>query len=141
MWVDSKKLLLFGDKDVVEDTTRVISGDKDPLSQSETFKKAKFESGSAMIAYIDPEIVDDKDAQKNYLDGVGPFVASMRFAPAGMVTTLSGQLKGKKMPDDKTIEDAAKLTLSEKLPDDTVAYMAFSTKSKLTGKEAQEQVI
>ncbi len=141
VWVETKKLLVFGEKDVVEDTTRVINGDKDALTTNETFKKAKFESGSAMIAYVDPEIVDDKDVQKNYLDGVGPFVGSMRFTSAGMVTTLAGQLKGKKMPDDKTIEDGAKLTLFEKLPEDTIAYMAFSTKSKLTGKEAQDQVI
>ena len=141
VYFESKKLLVGGDKDMVEDTTKVINGDKDSLATSETFKKAKWESGSVMLAYVDPEVVDDVDVRNDYLKDVGPFVGSMRIASAGMVTTLSGQLKGKKLPADNSIEDAVKLNLSDKLPADTVGYMAWSTKSKLTGKEAQEQVI
>ncbi len=140
-WIESKKLAVFGDKDMVEDTTRVIAGDKDALTTNDTFKQAKYEGGSVMIAYVDPEVIDDKDVKKDYFDGIAPFTGSLRFTSAGMVTTLSGQLKGKKLPDDKTLESAAKLDMAEKLPADTVGYIAFSTKSKLTGKEAQEQVI
>jgi hypothetical protein len=142
VWFADQKLLVIGDTDYVEDISKVMGGSKESLkSGNDAFKSAKWPSGSTMIAWVDSKVVDDDDIKKDFMDGVGPFLGSMRFVDAGMVTTLSGELKGKKLPDDKSIEKASTLELPNKVPADTLAYLAFSTKTGMTGEEAQKQII
>jgi hypothetical protein len=142
VWFADQKLLVIGDTDYVEDISKVLGGKKDSLkSGNDAFKSAKWPSGSAMIAWVDSKVVDDDDIKKDFMNGVGPFLGSMRFVDAGMVTTLSGELKGKKLPDDKSIEKPSTLELPNKVPADTLAYLAFSTKTGMTGEEAQKQII
>jgi len=142
VWFADQKLLVIGDTDYVEDIGKVLGGSKESLeSGNDAFKSAKWPSGSAMIAWVDSKVVDDDDVKKDFMDGVGPFLGSMRFVDAGMVMTLSGELKGKKLPDDKSIEKPSTLELPNKLPADTLAYLAFSTKTGMTGEEAQKQIL
>ncbi|HTJ83853.1 MAG TPA: hypothetical protein VL400_19175, partial [Polyangiaceae bacterium] len=140
VWFEKAKIFACGDTDFVEDTGKVISGDKESLAKAnDTFKKAKWPSGSTMLVYIDPESLD-KDAKKDYFDGTGPITVSSRFVDAGMMLTAQAELKGHKLPDENFLDAPAKLELNQKLPASTVAYFEVSTKTSLEGKELRKKL-
>ncbi len=142
VWWEDKKILGCGEVDWIEDVGKVMSGDKESLAKgNEVFAKAKWPAGSALLVYVDPEVVDDKDAKKDFLDGVGPMLGSARFTDAGLVMQAKVELKGKKLPDDKIYGAPADLTLYERLPTETVAYMAFSTKTDLSYKDFEKDLL
>ncbi len=142
VWWEDKKVLGCGDSDFIEDVGKVMSGDKESLAKgNETFAKAKWPAGSSLLVYLDPEAIDDKDAKKDYLDGVGPMLGSARFTDAGLVMNLRAELKGKKLPDDKVYGSPADLTLYERLPTDTVAYIGFSTKTDASYKDFEKDLL
>jgi len=141
VWFSSKKLFVCGDTDFVEDTGKVISGDKEGLAAtSDTFKKAKWPSGSTMLFWADPDAID-KDAKKDFFDGTGPITVSSRFTDAGMMITAQAELKGKKLPSENLFDAPGKLELNQKLPATTFAYFELSTKTSLEGKELHKKLV
>lgn len=138
VWFESKKILMIASTDIGEDSAKVMAGDKEGLTKNETFKKAKWESGAVALVYVDSDVIPDEDFKTDYFKDIGPFLGSIRFADGGMVATLTGELRGSEMPKDDTLTPAVKLSLADRLPDTTVVYMAVSSKSGLTGQEAED---
>src|SRR5690606_16505502 len=124
----------------------VLEGDA-ALSGEEKWSKATFPSDASAIVFVDSELldaIDDKDADKfidDYFSGVAPFTASVRFTDAGIVYNLSAEMKGAKVTADKALPKAAELDLYEKLPKETVAYLAFSTKKDGSGTEIKDRIL
>jgi hypothetical protein len=140
VWFESAKVFSCGDEDFVEEVGKVISGDKESLAKAnETFAQAKWPAGSTMLVYVDPESFD-KDAKKEFFDGTGPVLVSARFADAGAMLTAQAELKGKKLPEENLFDAPGKLTLTEKVPASTVAYLEVSTKTSLEGKELRKKL-
>jgi hypothetical protein len=142
VWWGSEGLMVFGEADFVEDIGAVIGG-KASLEGAEQWKQAKFEEGAVAMGYVDAGIIGDfdPDVRKGYFNDVTPFMGSLRMADAGMIVTLSGQLAGNKMPDSKAFSAPAKVDLMNKLPAETVAYVAYSSKSGIDGKEAEKLLV
>ena len=147
VWFADKKILAWGTKDMVEESGKVMTGDKESLASTDKFKSAKFESGSVAVGWVDSDLLNDKDDEKmtdmkkKFFDGVDPFVFSGRVASGGMVLTFTGNLKGKAIPDEKIIPEPGKISLQEKLPATTVAYIAVANGKKIDAKEGKKALV
>ncbi len=147
VWFADKKILAWGSKDMVEESGKLITNGGDSLASNDKFKSAKFESGSVALGWVDSELITDKDndsmadLKKKFFDGIDPMVISGRVASGGMVLTLTGNLKGKGIPDEKLIPEAGKITLQEKLPATTLAYIASSNGNKVDPKESKKALV
>ncbi|MFO0617465.1 MAG: hypothetical protein U0414_33020 [Polyangiaceae bacterium] len=147
VWFEETKVLAIGSVDMVEDCGKVMRGDKDALATTEHFKQAKYENGGIALGWIDSDSFidviakkdrDASDAKRKFFDGIGPFVVTARVADAGLVVTLTGDLRGKAMPDEKLVPKGGSMSLWEKLPDTTIAYLSGSNTKKLDPKERKE---
>ncbi len=118
----------------------VIDGGADSLEKSDAYKSAKktFESGSDVAFFFDTHDLDDvKDASskkllEGYLKNRDPMTGAIEIVKAGLMMDMHFTLTGSSVPPDDLIAPA-KLAIEHKLPADTVAYMAMSTKTKMTG--------
>lgn len=147
VWFEETKVLAIGSADMVEDCGKVMRGDKEPLSSTEHFKQAKYENGGVALGWLDADAVidiadkrsrDGSDVKRKFFDGVGPFALTARVADAGLVLTLTGELRGKAIPDEKLVPKGRSMDLWEKLPDTTIGYISASNGSKLDPKERKE---
>jgi hypothetical protein len=131
LW-DDAKLLGCGTVSLLEDVDAVVSGKSEGLAKANAlFKKAQWPSGTQVFAWIDPAVIDDEKVHDQYFDGVGAFVASVRFTGAGPVFTARAELKGEKVPaTDLAPTSPAKLGLAKRLPAGTLGYLAFSSRTK-----------
>ncbi|MBN4050217.1 hypothetical protein JYT28_00515, partial [Desulfobulbus sp. AH-315-M07] len=139
VWMSEEKMLVFGQDDLVEEIVNLAAKDGESLADRENFAGVKFESSSALLTYVDPDVFGDikggdkEDLVKGYLDDVKPLTLSMGFDDAGIRFTYAAQLKGKCLPEEG-YADAADLDLYKRLPEETVAYLALSTQTDLEGK-------
>lgn len=149
VWFEESELLVLGEESFILDIASVIEGGKESLQKSAQYKgaAAKFEPGGAMVMFVDSSVLGSlKDPdQKKLLDGyfknVEPFIGSVNFVSAGMLMNLRGTLSGDSVPKDETLTPAVSLKLSRKLPAETFGYVAFSSKSSLTGKQAEDLLV
>ena len=140
VWFESPKLLVSGDEGMVEEVGKVIEGDKDNLAKhNETFAKAKWPAGSSMLVYADPEAFP-KEIKKDFFDSVGPVTGSMRFTDPGLLVSAHIDMAGKKVSKKELLPETVALSLYEKVPATTVAYLAFSTKFGVDGKEMEKLI-
>lgn len=145
VWFEKEKLLCIGNPDYIEDISSVLDG-SDSLQAHEDWGKAKFEGGAG-IAFISSELtgkVDDDDVKrfmKGYFSEVAPFAGAMKFTSAGVLITLTGEMKGNKISEEDELASPASLDLYEKLPEETIAYAALSTTKKDDGKAAKKWLI
>ena len=140
VWFESAKLLACGEENWVEHIGKTVEGDDKPLTKNEDFKKAKWEGGSSALVFVSPQIVD-KDVRKDFFEDVGPMTMAAQLGDAGFKAIGHFELRGKKIDPDTQLPKAGKLELAERLQSDTIAYLAFSTKSDLDGKEAEKQLV
>jgi hypothetical protein len=141
VWFESEALFAAGEESVVEEVGKIIKDGGDSLKDTENFKKAKWESGSSVLFYMNPEFAK-KDDKKNYFNGTGPLVGSMGFHDGGVTMGGRVELKGKRIPKESDlVAEEVSFELYEKLPADTVAYLAFSGKFKADGKALQKALI
>jgi len=140
VWFDSQKLLVAGDEAMIEEIGKVIEGDKDNLAKhNETFAKANWPAGSSLLIFADPAAFP-KDVKKEFFNDVGPLTGSMRFTDPGVIVSAHLEMAGKKVSKKELLPEEASLTLFEKLPSSTVAYIAFSTKFGVDGKEMEKAI-
>jgi hypothetical protein len=141
VWFESEALFAAGEESVVEEVGKLIKDGGESLKDTENFKKAKWDSGSAVLFYMNPEFAK-KDDKKDYFNGTGPLVGSVGFHDGGLTMGGRVELKGKRIPkeSDLVAEDVS-FELYEKLPADTVAYVSFSGKFKADGKALQKALI
>jgi hypothetical protein len=137
VWFESDKLLVAGDQGMVEEIGKVIDGGDNLAKHNETFKKAKWPAGSSMLAYADPEAFP-KEIRKDFFSDVGPVTGSMRFTDPGLIVSAHLEMQGKKVSKKELLPETVSLSLYEKLPATTVAYLGFSTKFGVGGKEMEK---
>ncbi len=141
VWFPKKKLLVFGDDAIVTDIATVLDGGADSLEKNEAYKTAKrtFESGSDVAFFFDTHDLDDvrspsdRKLLEGYLKNRDPVTGAIKIVKAGVMMDMHVTLSGGSLPPDDMIAPAPKLALPRKLPADTIAYMALSTKTKMTG--------
>jgi hypothetical protein len=141
VWFKKKKLVAFGDDEMVADVDSVLGGGSESLEKSDAYRKAKsnFESGSDVAFFFDTHDLDDAkgaDAQKmldGYLRNRDPITGAIKLVKAGIMMDVHATLSGGAMPPEDLIAHAPKLAFPHKLPGDTIAYMAYSTKTKMKG--------
>jgi hypothetical protein len=142
VWWEDKKVFGCGDLDFLEDVGKVMAGDKGPLTkENEAFAAAKWPAGSSLLVYVDPEVIEEKEIQKGYFDGAGPILGSARLTDAGLIMNARVELKGKKVPKSEFYAPPGDLTLYERMPADTVAYAAFSTKRNMSYKDFEKELV
>ena len=145
VWFADHSLLVTGHPDLVEDIAKVVEKGGDSLADNESFKEASWDSGSNVLAWYDAaalkDIKGDEEEQvvKGLFNDVGPFSISAGLTDVGMKASMSGQLNGKFLPEEG-FSDSVGLDIYEKLPKETVAYMAVSTKTDLDGKAMRKEV-
>lgn len=140
VWYPNKKLLVFGDDPVVTDIGSCVAGNVDALETAPSYKAAKktFESGSDLAFYWDTHDLDDvrdpdgKKTVDGWLHDRDPLTGAVKLVKAGVMIDAHASLTGSNVPPEDLISPA-KLTYPHRLPADTVAYMAMSTKTKLSG--------
>ena len=148
VWFAKKKLLVFGDDAIVTDMASVIDGSGDSLEKNDAYKAAKhtFESGSDVAFFFDTHDLDDvhdassKKLLDGYLKNRDPMTGAIKLVKAGMMIDMHATLTGTGVPPDDFIAPP-KLTVEHKLPSDTVAYMAMSTKTKLTSAQIHAMLL
>lgn len=141
VWFPKNKLLVLGDDEFVMDMSSVQGNNLDSLEKSESYIKAKktFESGSDVAFFFDTHDLDnvhDKAVTKalaSYLANRDPVTGAIKIVKAGVMMDVHATLSGTGMPPEDLYPKASKLTYPKRLPADTVGYMAFSTKTKLSG--------
>jgi len=146
VWFGDEQILAVGNTEFIEDVGKVISGDKESLTDSERWGMADFPSGGAAVLYLDSDIMgesksdDQKKFARDYMSDAAPFTAGASFESAGLVTTMRAQLKGAKLDEEDEVGSVSSLDVVEKLPQETVAYVAFSTKRELKGKALRKHI-
>jgi hypothetical protein len=141
VWFEDEALFVAGEESVVEDVGKIIKDGKESLKDNEAFKKAKWESGSSVLFFMNPEYADKSD-KKDLFSDVGPMLGSVKFHDGGLVMNGHVELKGKKVPkSDDLMAEETSYKLYERLPADTIAYLAFSAKFKGDGKTVQKALI
>lgn len=149
VWFPKSKLLVLGDEEFVTDVDQVLSGSQESLEKSESYIKAKktFESGSDVAFFYDTHDLDDlkgaapKKALDAYLRNRDAFTGTIKIVKAGIMMDMHATLSGSGMPPDDLMPKASKLAFPKRLPADTVAYMAMSTKTKMPGSAVQATLI
>jgi hypothetical protein len=146
VWFGKPGLLVLGDDAFATEIAGVVEDGRESLQDSKQYKDAagNFESGGSMFVFFDAGVLrslDDASAKKlmdQYLKGGEPVVASAKFVGAGMLVNLRGTLSGDALPQESTFTPAVTLKMPQKLPAETLGYVALSTKSKMTGKQAED---
>ncbi len=143
VWFPKKKLLVLANERGLNDTLEVVEGGQKALTDSKVFASQKAHFGGPGIAgFVDPAVIKGEKAKdiEKYFAGTRPILLSAVAERAGLRMTMSGEIAG-------LDEDVAKMDgyltepsigLYKKLPKETVAYLAFSTKTKLSGKDARD---
>ncbi|MBK6693911.1 MAG: hypothetical protein IPG50_17140 [Myxococcales bacterium] len=144
VWYPKQKVLVLANERGLNEIAPVVDGSqKRTLLAAPAFaaQKSRF-GGKGLTAWIDTSVVKGekaKDVQK-YLEGTSPIVLSVGAEKGGVRMTMTGEVAGL---DDQLgrLEgwlDAPGLTLGKRLPKETVGYLAFSSRSKLSGKDARD---
>ena len=149
VWFAKKKLLVYGDDQMVTDMGSVIDGSADSLEKNEVYTKAKktFESGADVAFFFDTHDFDDTrdPAGKKILDGYlqnrDPLTGAVKLVKAGVMMDMHATLTGTSLPPDTLVAPAPRLAFPHELPQDTVAYMAMSAKTKMTGAQVRSLMI
>ncbi|MBL8744296.1 MAG: hypothetical protein JNK04_24485, partial [Myxococcales bacterium] len=138
MWFADDKVLAIGSRRMVEDCARVASGEHESLEQgNRLFQRAAWANRSAALAYVDPDLAGSRELKETVLDDPDPVVGALRLLDEGVKVDLRLQLRGPKVPSAALVTVPTPLTLHERLPSDTVAYFAFSTRFAQSGKQVE----
>ncbi len=146
VWFASQKVFALGDAALVTDVAQVLESGAASIEQNPAYQAAQkdFDKGARLTAFVDPgalsNITDPKMKQlvDGYFTPSGPLTSSFRIDSAGFIGSITGHITGSKLPHDDAYEAPQALNLSDKLPAETFAYMAFSTRSKLGGAEMEK---
>ena len=148
VWYPDKRLLVYGDDSMVTDVGSIVAGNADSLEKADAYKAAKktFESGSDVAFFWDTHDLDDvhdADAKKmidGWLHDRDPMTGAIKLVKAGIMMDAHVSLTGPSVPSEDLIQPA-KITYTHRLPADTVAYMAMSTKTKLKGSAVRATLV
>lgn len=148
LWFAERHLLVLGDESFVREVADVVANGKPALEQRDLYLKAgKHVDVSAVgVTFIDEQMFKDHTdaAERKALDGFlhdgGPLGASVRFGPAGVIVTGFATFTGATVPVEEP-PAAEALTIPERLPGETIAYVAGSTRRGMKPAQAKAAVV
>lgn len=149
VWFPNARLLAVGDVTLIADMAAVIESGAASIEQNLSFQAAgkDFERGARLRAFLDPGVfsvfADAKARQmvESYFTPAGPLTGSMQVKPAGFVTSLTGHITGSKLPRSSAYAAPQALNLGQRLPEETLAYVAASTRSQLGGADMEKMLL
>jgi hypothetical protein len=152
VWFETSKVLFVGSPSFAEDVARALSLDAPSLARDPKFQAAKreFPDTADAVVYFDPApLTATSDARlKSILDGyVGkaqPATASMKLGPAGLVAHIVARFAAPDVagaPPLTALSAAEPLTIIDRLPNETFAYVASVTKTQLSGSELRRLLL
>ncbi|MES1179512.1 MAG: DUF4339 domain-containing protein [Myxococcales bacterium] len=149
VWFPKAKVLTIGDDLLVRDLAQVIEASSPSVEDNPAFQAASkdFDGNARLTLFVDPalftSITDPKvrDVIDNYFKPAGPITGSLQVKPAGFVTRFTGHVQGAKLPSSTAYEGPQALDLGARLPEETFCYMGFSTRTKLSGADAQKLLL
>jgi hypothetical protein len=138
MWFADDKVLAVGSRRMVEDCARVATGEHESLqSGNALFDRAEWPLRSTVLAYVDPNLMESRELRESFLDDPDPVVGALRLLDEGVKLDLRFQLRGAKTPAPALFPVPTPLTLHERLPSDTFAYLELSTRFAGSGKQVE----
>lgn len=146
LWIPGKKLLVLADERGANAALEVIEAGGKSLKDSALYasQKARFEPG-AVAGFVDSAVVAESPFAKElkkYLDGTGAIGLAAALEKPGIRLTLSGQVSGVDAATVARVDAASNvLSLPNKLPKETFAYVAFSSKTNLRGQAAKDELL
>ncbi|HEY4103987.1 MAG TPA: hypothetical protein VGM44_08850, partial [Polyangiaceae bacterium] len=148
VWFPSQKVLALGSAQLLVDLAQVLESGAASIEQNPAYQAAKkdFEPGARMTAFVDPgalsNVTDPKVKQlvSEYFTPAGPLTSSFCVKSAGFVNSFVGHTSGSKLPHDAAYEAPQALSLPDQLQAETFAYVAMSTRSKLSGADTEKLV-
>ena len=148
VWFETSKVLFVGSPSFAESVARVVSLDAPSIEQSPGFRDAlrDFSDQPDAIGYVDATKLGAADLPPpsslvgNYLKGLGPITASFRWVPAGLLAHFVARHAAKEQAKGAPTVPALPLTISDRLPAETFAYVAAVSDTRLSGA-ALEQLL
>ena len=134
-----ERLLVVGTREMALDVARVAARDKSALADSQRFQTAAFERGAGLLGYVDPET--SLGVRADFFDQTGPWYASAQWKPQGLLATAHLELKGDAVYEGAALLETSELTLADRLPEDTLAYVALSCQPDAPPKEAAREIL
>ncbi len=149
VWFPKHKLLSIGSEPFVADLAKVLEDGAASVETNPSFQAASkdFDDRARFTAFVDPgvfaSIADPKlkELVDGYFKPAGPLTGMLTVSSAGFVTSFTGRIMGSKLPKASSYEAPQKLTLADRLPAETLAYIGFQTQTKLTGADAQKLIL
>jgi hypothetical protein len=139
VWFESPKLLVSGDEGMVEEVGKVIEGEGQPRQAQRDLRQGQV-AGRFVDARLRRPRGVPQEIKKDFFDSVGPVTGSMRFTDPGLLVSAHIDMAGKKVSKKELLPETVALSLYEKVPATTVAYLAFSTKFGVDGKEMEKLI-
>lgn len=150
VWFETSKVLFWGSPAFALSVAQALSLDAPSLAKNPRFQRAEqdFEAQADAIAYLDPGLLAPVlPPELNALIGpfltkVGPVAASFKLVPQGVRGhAVTRELAVKTAPSGAppiATAPARPLTVIDRLPSETFAYVAAATKPALSGDQFVE---
>ncbi len=149
VWFETSKVLFVGSAGFANDVARALSLDAPSLELNAKFKSAQHDwlGKPDAVAYLDPaQLTADPQLTAAYAGAfkkAEPASASFTLVPAGLLTHLVARFDAKDTPADAKppAVPALALTITDRLPSETFAYVAATTKTGLSGVELRRAML
>jgi hypothetical protein len=149
LWLPQQRLLAFGSEAFVTDLAKVVEEKAASVETNPSYQAAlkDFDPRARVTAFVDPLVLSNIDEPKlkalvdGYFKPAGPLTSSLTVSAAGFVTSLTGRVIGSKLPRSSSLSAPVELGLPSRLQNETFAYVAFQTDSKLSGAEVQKLLV
>jgi hypothetical protein len=151
VWFETSKVLFLGSPSFALDLARSVSLDAPPLAQNPRFRRAQrdFSDKSDAIAYLDPALLAASSPRLITIVAgdwtkAEPITASLKLVPAGLLVHAVLRLPAAPPAISTTpsrLDPAQPLTVIDRLPRETFAYVAALTKTQLSGVELHQSLL
>jgi hypothetical protein len=146
-WFPDARLLIGGDEAFITAMAKVFEEEAPSLADEARYSEVRDQLGddARIRGYVDlPSLTADlavreKELVDGYFKAHGPLAAAVRFKDPGILMELNAKISGAKYPAQ--IPPPIALDLAGRLPKETLAYVALSSKSPLTGAQLRAELI
>jgi len=145
-WFPSARLLLFGDVDIIDEVAEVLAGEQPSLEDSEAFRATRKKLPRSYVAYgfFDTRAlrrVGERELQEKLFRDTAPLTATVTLGEAGLRLDVEAPTSGPWALDPNLAGAPGALTLTERLPAESLAYLAFRTEVAVSGEEFEDAIL
>ncbi len=149
VWFPKTRVLAIGSDLLIRDLALVIESGSPSITDNPAFQAAAkdFDAKARLTMFLDPSLLTTSTDPKlrqvvdDYFKPTGPLTGSLQVKPAGFLTRFIGRVQGAKLPRAASYEAPQALDLGARLPEETLCYLDFSTRTKLSGADAQKLLL